>query len=71
MWQPTPTNPAVFSRYIGRNVDEVVTELESLGNFPIIRKVEQYSTITTEVRLDRLRVFYDYSSKEVVSVVNG
>jgi hypothetical protein len=71
MWSPEPVSSAVFSRYLGRNVDEVVTELEALGNFPIIRKVEQHSTITTEVRLDRVRVFYDWTSKEVVKVVNG
>jgi predicted transcriptional regulator len=63
---------SVFSTFVGRNVDEVVDELTTLGGFPIIRKVEEGVQVSsTELRYDRLRVFYRGIDGRVTRVKHG
>jgi hypothetical protein len=64
-------DPKVFAQFVGRQVDEVVEELHVLGNFPIIRKVEEGSMSTSDYRLDRLRVYYRRIDNVVTRVIHG
>jgi len=57
--------------YIGRNVDEVQTELKILHPGSSIHTVTKYATVTMDFKMSRIRIWYDPKTNEVVEITNG